>query len=192
MDLNIPPGGLLPVVVQDATDGSVLMVAYMNQEALDATRATGLMHYWSRSRDTLWRKGETSGHTQRLVRLVPDCDGDCLLATVVPEGPACHTGQTTCFGDGQPGILGELQAVLRDRRASPTQGSYSSTLFRDETLRLKKVVEEAGEVVIAAQGQGDEALAAEAADLLFHLMVVLEARGVALRRVLEELRRRRR
>ncbi len=192
MDVEIPEGELLPVVVQDAIDGAVLMVAYMNREALEATRSTGYMHYWSRSRNVLWRKGETSGNVQRAVEIRTDCDRDTLLATVVPEGPACHTGTRTCFGESGPGILGELEEVLRDRRARPREGSYSSSLLRDEALRLKKVVEEAGEVVVAAHAQGDEALVAEAADLLFHLMVVLEARSISLRRVLEEMRRRRR
>lgn len=189
--IELSEGQLVPVVVQDASDGSVLMVAYMNSDALKATRETGLMHFWSRSRNKLWKKGETSGNFQKVVEVLQDCDSDTLLAKVVPQGPACHTGRKSCFGDGAPGVLGEIETVLKERQIKSRAESYSSKLLGDEVLRLKKLIEEAGEVVLAAKGETSERLVSESADLIYHLMVVLRARGVEWREVLDELRRRR-
>jgi phosphoribosyl-ATP pyrophosphohydrolase/phosphoribosyl-AMP cyclohydrolase len=199
--LTLPEGvrfdeaGLIPVVVQDRASGDVLMVAYANAEALARTAATGLAHFWSRSRGALWRKGETSGNTLRVVEVRKDCDGDALLMEVEPAGPACHTGTRTCFGDDSPsaaGILAELSRVIAERARSRPEGSYTAKLLaKGLDHSLKKVGEEATEVLLAAKGETDERLAEEAADLLFHLLVVLQQRSVPPERVLDVLRRRR-
>ena len=189
-------GGLVPAVAQDARTGEVLTLAYMNEEALRATRETGLMHYWSRSRNKLWRKGEESGNVQRVVSLSLDCDGDAVLAKVEPAGPACHTGAVTCFHEplhGEGGVvLEELLRVIDERRAAPPgAASHTAKLFASENLRLKKVVEEAGEVLMAAKDHDKERLAEELADLLFHALVVMRAEDVAWRDVMGVLARRR-
>ncbi|MDQ7840697.1 MAG: bifunctional phosphoribosyl-AMP cyclohydrolase/phosphoribosyl-ATP diphosphatase HisIE [bacterium] len=185
--------GLLPVIVQDARSGEVLMMAWMNRDACERTRATGEMWFWSRSRRALWRKGATSGHTQRLVDLRLDCDGDALLALVIPNGPACHTGQRSCFhrtpdGEARPvggPVLSRLEAVIGDRRRVSPQGSYTASLLSAGLAVVgAKVREEAEEVVRAAEGESDYRVAEEAADVLYHLMVLLAARGVPFERVL--------
>lgn len=181
-------------MVQSVRDNRVLMLAWMNAEAVQKTEETGEMHYWSRSRTALWRKGETSGNTQRLISLHWDCDRDTLLARVAERGPACHTGTATCFGEepfAPRSVLEELEQVFEARRRSPPKGSYVASLQADPAQMLKKVGEEAAEVIVAASGQSAEALTSEAADLLFHLLLVLHDRGVPFRRVLEELERRR-
>ena len=189
------PEGLLPVVVQDHASGDVLMVAWANAEALGATATTGFAHFWSRSRGRLWKKGETSGNLLRVRELLADCDRDALLMVVEPAGPACHTGARTCFGESSPhaaGILESLRRVIADRARRMPEGSYTAKLLAmglDHSL--KKVGEEATEVVLAAKGESEERLAEESADLVFHLLVVLEQRGVAVGRVLDVLRRRR-
>ena len=185
---------LLPVVVQDADDGSVLMLAWANAAALEATERTGEAHFWSRSRDELWRKGATSGNVMRVVDLGADCDGDAILYRVRPSGPACHTGTRTCFGDvAAPGALAELASVIEARRAADPESSYTARLLAGGPRRpAEKVVEEAGEVASAALAGSDEELAAEAADLLYHLLVLLAARDVSLSWVTEVLRERRR
>jgi phosphoribosyl-ATP pyrophosphohydrolase/phosphoribosyl-AMP cyclohydrolase len=187
--------GLVPVVVQDRVSGDVLMVAWANAEALARTVETGLAHFWSRSRQALWLKGETSGHRLRVHALRADCDRDTLLAVVDPEGPACHEGTRTCFGDAAvtaAGVLAELERVIAQRARQRPQGSYTAKLM-DKGLdhALKKVGEEATELVLAAKGESDERVAEEAADLLFHTLVVLRQRGVALGDVLAVLERRR-
>jgi len=187
--------GLVPVVTQDASSGDVLTVAYANALALERTLETGEAHYWSRSRAELWRKGATSGHLQRVREVRLDCDGDALLYRVDPAGPACHTGQRSCFyrapgsetpvppeghGDrvGIGGVMGLLQRVVDDRLATLPAGSYVAKLHeRGIGYVAQKVVEEAGETVVAALQQQDEALLGEAADLLFHLTVLLRERG---------------
>lgn len=188
-------GGLVPVVAQDALTGEVLTLAYMNAEALAKTRETGFMHYWSRSRDRLWKKGEESGHVQEVVALELDCDGDAILAKVRRAGPACHTGAETCFHRRLHGehdvTLPELLRVIDQRRADPNPASHTSKLFASENLRLKKVVEEAGEVLMAAKDHDKERLAEEVADLLFHALVVMRAEDVAWRDVLDVLAKRR-
>jgi phosphoribosyl-ATP pyrophosphohydrolase/phosphoribosyl-AMP cyclohydrolase len=188
--------GLIPVVVQDAASGDVLMVAYANREALDRTAQTGLAHFWSRSRAALWRKGETSGNQMRVREVRADCDRDALLMVVDPAGPACHTGTRTCFGDDTPtaaGILEELGRVIGSRAAASPDSSYTARLLaKGPDHVLKKIGEEATEVVLAAKSESDERLAEEAADLLYHLMVAMAQRRVPFARALEVLRARRR
>lgn len=181
--------GLVPVVAQDAGTGEVLTLAYANAEAVEKTKETGEAHYWSRSRGELWRKGATSGNTQRVVEVRLDCDGDALLYRVEPRGPACHTGARSCFyttvyggsdGEGEADLgrtLGRLVGTIRERRREMPEGSYTAKLFdRGTPYAAQKVGEEAVEVVIAALQ--DDRLAEETADLLYHLLVLLEERGV--------------
>jgi len=185
--------GLLPVVVQDADDGTVLMLAWANTEALAATERTGEAHFWSRSRDRLWRKGETSGNVMQVAGLATDCDGDAILYRVRPTGPACHEGTRTCFGEADaPGILPELAALINRRRGADAESSYTASLLSGGPRRpAEKVVEEAGETAGAALAGSDGELAGEAADLLYHLLVLLATREMPLGRVLEVLRARR-
>jgi phosphoribosyl-AMP cyclohydrolase / phosphoribosyl-ATP pyrophosphohydrolase len=188
--------GLIPVVVQDAASGDVLMVAYANREALDRTAETGLAHFWSRSRGALWRKGETSGNEMRVREVRADCDRDALLMVVDPAGPACHTGTRTCFGDDSPtaaGIMGELERVIAARASASPDDSYTARLLaKGPDHVLKKIGEEATEVVLAAKSDSDERLAEEAADLLYHLTVAMAQRRVPFAQALEVLRARRR
>jgi phosphoribosyl-ATP pyrophosphohydrolase/phosphoribosyl-AMP cyclohydrolase len=185
-------GGLVTVVAQHASTGQVLMVAFASREALERTLATGEMHYHSRARG-LWHKGATSGNTQRVVGLVADCDGDAVLARVVPAGPACHTGAVTCFGDVPADTLAELDATIDARAAAAAapSASYTAKLLDDRNLRLKKIGEEASEFVTAC-ADGDAVRAnAEAADLLYHTLVALHAVGGSLDAVRDTLRARR-
>lgn len=188
--------GLVPVVVQDDRSGDVLMLAYANAQALDLTAETGQAHFWSRSRGKLWKKGERSGHTLSVRSIHSDCDGDAILYVVDPEPPTCHKGTRTCFGDApvtSAGVVGEVERVVSDRKRRPVDGSYTSRLLGDSgDLALKKLGEEATEVILAAKGESDERLAEEAADLLYHLTVVLQRRGVDLRAPYDVLRKRRR
>jgi phosphoribosyl-ATP pyrophosphohydrolase/phosphoribosyl-AMP cyclohydrolase len=186
-------GALLPVVVQDADDGRVLMLAWANVEALEATERSGEAHFWSRSRDRLWHKGETSGNVMRLVSLAADCDGDAILYRVRPAGPACHTGTRTCFAEADaPGVLATLARTIEERRTADPAGSYTARLLAGGPRRpAEKVVEEAGEVATAALAGTDDELAGEAADLVYHLLVVLAARDLPFERVLDVLAERR-
>jgi phosphoribosyl-ATP pyrophosphohydrolase/phosphoribosyl-AMP cyclohydrolase len=202
--VRFDPDGLVPVVVQDARNGDVLMLAWATREALARTLTSGTAHFWSRSRGALWRKGETSGHEQRLEELRLDCDGDTVLYRVVPSGPACHTGQRTCFSsavrpDGgleevaDPGghLLTRLSTLLRDRAANRPPDSYTVDLLdRGIPGIAKKVGEEAVEVVVAATAEDDRRLASETADLLYHLLVLLTARGLPPDAVWQELQTR--
>jgi phosphoribosyl-AMP cyclohydrolase / phosphoribosyl-ATP pyrophosphohydrolase len=190
--------GLVPCVVQDWTTGEVLTVAYMNAESLRLTRETGEMHFFSRSRQELWHKGATSGHTQALRALRLDCDGDALVALVDPAGPACHTGERSCFhrGDTDPQIgfetLASLERVIAARAAERPEGSYTTQLLDDGRLVGDKVQEEAEEVARAAREESDERVAEEAADVIYHLLVLLHGRGLSLtdaERVLDDRRR---
>jgi phosphoribosyl-ATP pyrophosphohydrolase/phosphoribosyl-AMP cyclohydrolase len=187
--------GLLPVVAQDRESGDVLMLAWANAEAVARTAETGLAHFWSRSRKALWRKGETSGNTLRVVEARADCDKDALLLLVEPAGPACHTGTRTCFGDTSPTAAGmpfELARVVSERAQAKPEESYTARLLaKGQGAVLKKIGEEATELVLAASGESDTRLAEESADLLFHLLVALHQRGVPLASVMDELRRRR-
>lgn len=189
--------GLVPCIVQDWRTGEVLTLAYMNGEALERTRATGETHFFSRSRGELWHKGDASGNVQRVHALRYDCDSDALLALVEPAGPACHTGERTCFyrGDMQPApheALPALERTVADRRAGRTEGSYTVELLGNPPWIGEKVREEADEAARAAEGESDQRLAAEAADVLYHLTVLLAARGLSLAGALEELNGRRR
>jgi phosphoribosyl-ATP pyrophosphohydrolase/phosphoribosyl-AMP cyclohydrolase len=190
--------GLLPCVVQDWSSGEVLMLAYMNEEALRRTRATGELHLWSRSRDELWHKGATSGNTQAVRALRVDCDGDTLLALVEPAGPACHTGERTCFHRGAldpPApheTLPALERTLAARARERPDGSYTVALLDDPPRIGEKVMEEAEEVARAAREESDERVDEEAADVLYHLLVLLHSRDRALadaERVLDARRR---
>jgi phosphoribosyl-ATP pyrophosphohydrolase/phosphoribosyl-AMP cyclohydrolase len=193
--LKYDASGLVPVVVQDRASGDVLMLAWANAEAVEKTVATRYAHFWSRRRKALWRKGETSGNGLRVVEVKTDCDEDTLLLVVDPEGPACHNGTRTCFGDGatsDAGILEELSRVVASRAKDAPEGSYTARLLaKGPDAALKKIGEEATEVVLAAKAESDERLAEESADLLYHLTVALHQRGVAVSRVMEVLRRRR-
>ena len=190
--------GLVPCVVQDWGSGEVLTLAYMNAHALERTRATGELHLWSRSRDELWHKGATSGNTQAVRALRFDCDGDAVLALVEPAGPACHTGERTCFyrGELEPpraarGAAG-ARAHARERAAERPEGSYTVALLDDPPLIGEKVEEEAEEVARAAREETDERVDEEAADVLYHLLVLLRSRGRSLadaERVLDGRRR---
>jgi phosphoribosyl-ATP pyrophosphohydrolase/phosphoribosyl-AMP cyclohydrolase len=188
---------LLPCIVQDARTGEVLTLAYMNDEALARTRETGEMWFWSRSRQKLWHKGETSGNVQRLKELRFDCDQDAILALVDPAGPACHTGERTCFHNGDldpvPGeALATLERTIAERRAGPPEGSYTAELLGDRDLAGAKVREEAEEVARAAREEPDERVAEEAADVLYHLAVLMAERGMELSDAYEVLNGRRR
>ncbi len=185
------PEGLVPAVVQDAGTGQVLMVAYANREALAATIDTGQVHFWSRSRNELWRKGATSGNTLELVDLRLDCDGDALLIAARPAGPACHTGTRSCFGDEHPEGFASLEALwatIADRAEERPAGSYTAKLLDGGVEAVgAKVLEEAGEVVEAARAEGARRTAEEAADLVYHLLVLLAEREVPPREVLRAL-----
>lgn len=178
-------GGLVTVVAQDATTGAVLMVAHADREAIERTEATGEMHYRSRTRG-LWHKGATSGHVQRVVSLEADCDADAVLARVTPAGPACHNGTVSCFAASAPAadLLGTVDATIRARAAAMADGgeriTYTQRLLADRNLRLKKIGEEAAELVTAC-ADGDAARATEeAADVVYHTLVALRALGVGL------------
>ncbi|MGC2374666.1 MAG: bifunctional phosphoribosyl-AMP cyclohydrolase/phosphoribosyl-ATP diphosphatase HisIE [Solirubrobacteraceae bacterium] len=190
--------GLVPCVVQDWVTGEVLMLAYTNELALQRTRATGELHLWSRSREELWHKGATSGNTQAVRALRVDCDGDALLALVDPVGPACHTGERTCFHRGELGLgapyetLPALERTVSARARERPEGSYTVELLDDPGRIGEKVMEEAEEVARAAREESDERVEEEAADLLYHLLVLLHSRGRSLydaARALDERRR---
>ena len=189
--LRFTDEGLIPVVAQDARGGRILMVAHANREALERTLETEVMHFWSRSRQELWRKGETSGNTLRLRSLHSDCDGDTLLALVEPAGPACHTGDTSCFGADSGPLLPELWDTLVRRGEERPEGSYTTRLLEEEKLRLKKLGEETAELIMAVTSESALRQSEEAADLLYHLLVALLGAGNSLDSVLEELNRRR-
>ena len=199
--------GLVPVVAQENRSGDVLMVAFADRDALERTVETGVAHYFSRSRRALWRKGETSGHTQRVREIRLDCDGDTVLYRVEQAGPACHTGARTCFStvlrgaagrthsgaEEDPGghLVSRLATLIARRALERPEGSYTVKLLDRGVAKLsQKVGEEAVEVVVAANAESDARLAAESADLLYHLLVLLQARGIGLDAVLSELENR--
>jgi len=210
--IRFDSSGLVPCVAQDWRTGEVLTLAYMNDEALRRTRETGELHLFSRSRNELWRKGETSGNTQRVRQLRYDCDGDAVVALVDPAGPACHTGQRSCFyrdleGSADPGIdapptpgepapaaheaLAVLERTLGERQRERPDGSYTVELLDDPPRIGAKLREEAEEAALAADSESDERLAEEAADVLYHLLVLLRSREVTLGAVEEALNGRR-
>jgi phosphoribosyl-AMP cyclohydrolase / phosphoribosyl-ATP pyrophosphohydrolase len=183
--------GLVPVVAQSALAGDVLMVAYADREALERTRETGEAHYHSRSRGALWKKGETSGHTQVVDDVRVDCDGDAVLYVVRQHGPACHTGAATCFGEPTGAILTRLARTIADRGRTRPSGSYTARLLDEGVARIaRKLGEEAVETVVAATSEDAARLTSEAADLLYHLLVLLEAKHLPLDLVFEELAQR--
>lgn len=190
--------GLLPCIVQDHATGEALMLAYLSKDSLRLTRETGKMHYFSRSRQKIWMKGEESGHTQELVSLRLDCDGDTFLALVKQTGPACHTNAPTCFlnedaleGTATGPVLTDLWRTLEDRRENPVEGSHTTRLLTDENLRLKKVAEEAAELILGCAKKDPDEVRYEAADLVYHALVACAAEGVTLGDVLGELAARR-
>jgi len=197
--LKFQEDGLIPVIVQDAYTNEVLMHAYADSEAYDLMIKTGKTHFWSRSRQELWMKGETSGNVQDIISIQTDCDEDTLLVRVRQTGFPCHLDRPSCFADILYGdikktaaIIPELRRVIKDRRENPSEGSYTCKLFDDEDKMLKKVIEEAGELAIAAKGNKEDEMAWETADLIYHLMVILEAKEIPLGAVFNKLSGRRR
>ena len=185
-------GELLPVVVTDATDGTLLMLAWANRDALAATEETGDAHFWSRSRTQLWRKGATSGNVLQVAAIGVDCDRDAITYRVHASGPACHTGARSCFGDGSaPFTLASVAGIIAARRGADAESSYTARLLAAGPRRpAEKVTEEAGELAAAALVGSDAEVVGEAADLFYHALVLLESRGIRLARVEGELGRR--
>lgn len=197
-DLQFNEAGLIPAIVQDETTGAVLMMAWMNEEALEKTVETDEAWFFSRSRQELWHKGATSGNIQAVTSILYDCDGDTLLLLVNPKGPACHTGNTSCFYrtfDGSPlpkaTMLNVLETLVQERKSSPVEGSYTNYLF-DKGLDkiLKKVGEENAEVIIASKNEDRGEVIYETADLLYHLTVLMVEKGIAWEEVIQELKKR--
>jgi phosphoribosyl-ATP pyrophosphohydrolase/phosphoribosyl-AMP cyclohydrolase len=201
--------GLVPAIVQHAATGQVLTLAYMNQESLRLSLETGQTWFWSRSRQELWHKGATSGNTQQIVRMSLDCDGDSLVVQVNPQGPACHTGEETCFyrdiavgtdqelqraaysGSGRFAVLAELEAVIAERERTRPEGAYTTYLFDKGVDKiLKKVGEETAETIIAAKNKDNDELRLEVSDLIYHLLVLLQERKLPLDDIMAELNRR--
>ncbi|MGI9543765.1 MAG: bifunctional phosphoribosyl-AMP cyclohydrolase/phosphoribosyl-ATP diphosphatase HisIE [Cyclobacteriaceae bacterium] len=187
--------GLVPVVVQDQMTKNVLMLGYMNEEALQITQQTGNVTFFSRSRQKIWTKGETSGNYLKVTEIQPDCDEDTLLVTAAPAGPVCHTGNATCFSAENAGnetaFLEVLANIVKDRRVNPNQGSYTSALFEEGINKIvQKVGEEAVEVVIEAKDEDEVRFKNEVADLLYHLTVLLEAKSIGWASVIEVLKSR--
>ena len=197
--LKFDDNGLIPAIVQDAVTREVLTLAYMNAESLARTLETNETWFWSRSRKELWHKGETSGHTQRVIELIADCDNDAVVVLVEPAGPACHTGARSCFGDtavidqlNLGNVLEQLYGLVRERELARPEKSYTTYLFNEGLDKiLKKVGEESTETIVAAKNDAIEPLVSEVSDLLYHLIVLLVARGVSLEQIRDELAKRR-
>jgi phosphoribosyl-ATP pyrophosphohydrolase/phosphoribosyl-AMP cyclohydrolase len=183
--------GLVPAIVQDALSGVVLMQGYMNEEALEKTKETNMVTFFSRSKNRLWTKGETSGNFMELVSIAVDCDGDSILVKANPRGPVCHTGSDTCFDEvnaSKTGFIDQLRAIIKDRKNNPTDKSYTASLFAKGINKVaQKVGEEAVEIVIEAKDDNKELFMGEAADLLYHYLVLLEAKGYELDEVMDVL-----
>lgn len=197
MKLTYDSNGLIPVVVQDYLTNEVLMVAWANEEAYEKMLTTGKTHFWSRSRQKLWMKGETSGNVQNIVSIQTDCDADTLLVKVKQTGNACHLDKPSCFDEVLYGstektaaIIPELVRVIHDRKENPKEGCYTNALLNDEDKVLKKVIEEAGEVAIAGKGKDRDAQIWEAADLIYHQLVMYEYLGLPMDEVFGKLTRR--
>lgn len=193
IDFHKNADGLVPAIVQDSVTSKVLMLAYMNEEAFALTQMTGKATFYSRSRKRFWTKGETSGNFLRVEDVLIDCDSDTILIKATPLGPVCHTGADTCFGEKneRADFLLTLEKLIKDRKANPVEGSHTSRLFAEGLNRIaQKVGEEAVELVIEAKDSDDEKFKAEAADLLYHLLVLLAARNAGFSDVLEILRKR--
>ena len=194
LDFN-KQGGLIPAIIQDAKTDKVLMLGYMNQEAFEKTEKEGIVTFFSRSKQRLWTKGETSNNFLHVVDIKVDCDEDTLLIKVNPDGPTCHTGADTCWDEvnnpGQAGWLNHLKAVIRERKNNPSEKSYTASLFEKGTNKIaQKVGEEAVELVIEAMDSNDNLFKDEAADLLFHYLVLLEQRGIDFDEIIDVLRER--
>jgi phosphoribosyl-ATP pyrophosphohydrolase/phosphoribosyl-AMP cyclohydrolase len=203
-DVKFDKAGLIPAIVQDARTRKVLTLAYMNSESLSLTLETGQTWFWSRSRQTLWKKGETSGNTQEVVEIKIDCDRDAIVLLVNPAGPACHTGATSCFDNStdepqesplgnsaSSNTLSELYDLIERRKRERPEGSYTTYLFNEGLDKiLKKVGEESAESIIAAKNEEPEPLVSEVADLAFHLLVMLVEKGITLEQIQAELERR--
>ena len=196
-NLKFDERGLIPAIVQDASTREVLTLAYMNRESLERTLEARETWFWSRSRNELWHKGATSGNTQRVVDLVADCDNDAIVVLVTPAGPACHTGARSCFdlpnqSDDLGGLLTQLYQLIESRERERPEGSYTTYLFDHGVDKiLKKVGEESAETIVAAKNDDQKPLVAEVSDLIYHLLVLLVARGVTLEQIREELAQRR-
>ncbi len=200
-DLKFDAAGLIPAIVTDFETGEVLMQAYMNREAIERTKKDKKVTFWSRSRQEIWQKGETSGNYLKLCGICADCDGDSLLVSADPKGPACHTGEKTCFFNELEGfemkkplslVLREVYDTVEGRKKNPKEGSYTNYLFEKGIDKiLKKVGEEAAEVIIAAKNNSKEEIRYEMADLFYHLIVLLSERGMTLADIYEELKGRR-
>ena len=200
--MQFDAAGLIPAIVQHARSGEVLMLGYMNEEALRQTLVSGMVTFWSRSRQALWRKGETSGNVLRLIEIRQDCDGDALLVLAEPAGPTCHTGRVSCFhrtleGDVTPVrmpqsvILTDLANVIAQRASTPKEGSHTTKMLAGGVDRIgKKIGEEAAEVIIAAKNGAPDEVAWEIADLMYHTLVLLQQQGMTIEAVWHELRRR--
>ena len=188
-DLSKNAGGLLPVIVQDATTLKVLMLGYMNREAFDKTVAEGKVTFWSRSRECLWTKGETSGNYLHVVEMLKDCDSDTLLVKARPDGPTCHRGTPSCFDTPEEeGFVRSLSALIQGRHQALPEGSYTTKLFLKGPKAIgKKVVEEAGEAVIEAVDGNRDRFIYEASDLVYHLLVLMESMDVSLSDLEKEL-----
>ena len=196
-ELKYDDKGLIPVVVQDWITNEVLMVAWSNAEAVELMKSTGYTHFWSRSRQKMWKKGEESGHVQKIKSIQADCDGDTLLVRVEQTGVACHLGKPSCFdeviyGDTEEtmAILPDLKRVIEDRHANPSDESYTCKLFNDETRMCKKVIEEAGEFALAIKDKDKDEMAWELADLIYHTMVAIEKTGLPMSEVYKKLKER--
>ena len=196
MEIKFDEKGLVPAIAQEARTGAVLMQAYMNKEAFDKTLETGYAHYYSRSRQKLWKKGETSGNVQKIVSVSLDCDGDCVLLKVEQTGGACHTGEYSCFFNmvqenakiANASMLYELYDLIADRKVNPKEGSYTHYLFEKGIDKiLKKIGEESAEVIIASKNPGTSELRYEAADLIYHLLVLMNEKGLTLTELFGEL-----
>ncbi len=192
--LNYDDKGLVPVIVQDYRTNEVLMLAYSNEEAVRLMYETGYTHFWSRSRQKMWKKGEESGHVQRIKSIEADCDADTLLVRVDQTGPACHTGHPSCFftpvegsTDDTAAIMPELIRTIKDRKENPSEESYTCKLFSNENKMCKKIVEEAAEVILAVRDHDKEEIASETADLIYHTLVALVKEDVDLGLVYKEL-----
>lgn len=197
LDWQKGEAGLLPAIVQDASTGRVLMLGYMNQAALDKTLSTKQVTFFSRSKQRLWTKGETSGHVLRLIDVFADCDSDTLLALADPIGPTCHTGTVSCFGDDvtttaeRLSFLARLESVIAQRIADKPEGSYTARIWAQGPTRMaQKVGEEGVEVALAAVTQADDRLVSETADLLYHLALLLKSRNLSLMDAVRELEQR--
>ena len=199
-NIKFDNSGLVPVIAQDALTSRVLMLAYANAEALELSAKSGWAHYFSRSRNELWKKGETSGNLQSIVSISYDCDGDAVLYKVIPQGPACHTGETSCFFNslaqlkeaaGADELIKEYE-IIKERQAQPQEGSYTCYLLNKGMDKIaKKVVEESVEVVIAGKNGDREEICYETADLLYHLMVLLAQQDISLYDICAEMKKRR-